>query len=278
MDYKNLDITIIINNTRDKIKNSSCYNQIIKLLKEKKIPHHLINSYPFNRKDSARIAKSNFLISLGGDGTILSVLRKIKKPNQVKIIPVNFGTLGYITSVHETNAISLIKNYLENKTQYFKEDHRNLLKIQYKKKTYFSLNEVVLVHKQQVRPITINACINNRINAKFIGDGILVSTSTGSTGYNLSLRGPILSPEIKAFILNPISPHSLNLKPIVLSKNDTVRISSKEDSIFAIDGQKIDEVQNSFIDCALAEEELIMIKPIKENHYHILKNKLKWGG
>lgn len=269
---------VVVNQSRKNILQSSAYIGILALLKKKRIPHKLSSSFPFNHIDLKYIRQAELMIILGGDGTILSVFKKLTDPTRVKVISVNFGTLGYITSVHERNAVAIIKNYLDGKSKSYKKDLRNLLSISFKKQNYFSLNEMVVIHKEPVRPITINILINDRVTVEFIGDGIIVSTPTGSTAYNLSTRGPILSPEIKAFILSPISPHSLNMKPIVLSNNDKLMIETKQEAIIAIDGQKIDTIKSLEIQCKLAKEVFCLIKPINESHYRILKNKLRWGG
>lgn len=269
---------IVVNRSRSNIIESKTYKNIITLLKKELIPFKVSTSFPFNRIDQNHIRNAQLMIILGGDGTILSVFKKIVDPDKVKIIPVNFGTLGYITSVDGNNVLPIIKHYLKGDKRYYKEDHRNLLSITYKNQHYFSLNEMVLVHKEPVRPITIDIRINNQVNTRFGGDGILISTPTGSTAYNLSARGPILSPDINAFILNPISAHSLNMKPIVLSSYDTLAIKTPDEAIVAIDGHKINISKDIEIHCSLAKETLHFIKPVNEHHYQILKNKFNWGG
>jgi NAD+ kinase len=276
--HNNLFIFIIINTNSYKSQYLNCLNKIKNLLENMKLNYQTSKSFPFNRQDLACLHKANLIIILGGDGTVLSSFAKLIDPSFPKIIPINFGTLGYIASVHEKNAIFLIRNYLKNKTNYYKLDSRNLLSVKCCDKQYLSLNEMVLIHREPVRPITINVCINDRITIKFVGDGILVSTSTGSTAYSLSIRGPILSPAIPAFILNPISPHSLNLKPIVLSSEDYLDISTDQEVLLAIDGNKIGYLKVTNIDCRLADKKLVLIKPKHETHYQILKNKLHWGG
>ncbi len=264
--------------------NPNYFKKITAFFKEKKISFELIESYPFSKKEIAQINNHEMIIVFGGDGTILNTFHQIKNLSKTFILPINFGHLGYITSIPRERSLPIIKkliNLKENiRKKKIKTDDRCLLEVKNQNKTYLALNELIITGHKQGKPVKFEVSINGKNLIQFKGDGIIIATATGSTAYNLSAGGPILAPNIEAFILTPVSPHSLNLKPIVLAKSDEVTITfeknyENEKSII-IDGEKATE-KSDYLTCCLSSAKLSFIKPYSENHFQTLKYKFFWG-
>lgn len=181
-------------------------------------------------------AKIELLIVLGGDGTILSIVKDTAK-NDIPILGINLGRVGFLTELEkDADAKGLIKTLLERKYQI---ETRAILEIEHKGNKYFALNEVLISRNAECCVIPIEVKVNDNHLDKYLGDGVLVSTPTGSTGYSLSAGGPILSPDVSALIINPICPHTLYSRPIVVSDNDNIELRVMSDRVngkLSVDG------------------------------------------
>lgn len=191
-------------------------NELFKILNEKNITFSVYEKVE-------EIFDIDTLIVLGGDGTILKVATEMGKKG-IKILGINSGNLGFLTEFEgdETqNAVSLIENG-------FKTQTRSVLQVEINGKSFYALNEVFFQRRYNEEVdnnvVGITAKIDGKKVDNFIGDGIIVSTPTGSTAYSLSAGGPILTPDIHAFILTPVCTHSLRNRPIVYSDNSNLQI------------------------------------------------------
>lgn len=165
--------------------------------------------------------KTEYLISLGGDGTLLDTLPYIQSSN-IPIIGINLGRLGFLASTAKEN-IQVAINALKNKS--YKIDKRTLLHLDSNKELFdgvnYALNEFSIHKNDTSSMITIHTFINGELLNSYWADGLIVATPTGSTGYSLSCGGPIIFPTSENFVITPIAPHNLNVRPIVVS-SDTV--------------------------------------------------------
>lgn len=163
------------------------------------------------------------LLILGGDGTMIQAAKDFCK-KQIPLLGVNLGTLGFLTEVEKQNIEeSLQEIYVGN----YKIEHRIMLEGIQKtgdKVTYngVALNDFVLNKSRESRLITLHVYVNDELMDTYVCDGLIISTPTGSTAYNLSAGGPVLTPEVRAFIITPICPHSLNKRSLVLSAKDKI--------------------------------------------------------
>ncbi len=264
--------------------NNEYFKKIKKFLLDKKVKFELIDSYPFENANIEKIQQAKVIIVFGGDGTILNTFKHVKNLRETLIVPINFGKLGYITSIPKEASFAVIEKVIELednlKNDNLKIDERHLIEVQNKKKKHLVLNELIVTGLKQGKPIRFEVSINGKNLIQFKGDGIIVATPTGSTAYNLSAGGPILAPNIEAFILTPISPHSLNLKPIVMSKFDEIKVifenEHENQKAIIVDGEKSDEKVDSLV-CRISRKKLSFIKPYLENHFETLKHKLFWS-
>ncbi|BBM88664.1 NAD kinase [Spirochaetota bacterium] len=273
--------------------------KVKRLLKRFSLPYQIIQTYPFTEKSISTIAKGKIYIILGGDGTILSAFKHFKPPRKQHVLAVNFGTMGYMAGMDEHNAHAIIENYLKclfsppkkklsnslsssiSTQKRFKEEKRFVLFTECTNPskhitTHYALNETILRVADRLRPITIKVKINGTSIAKVRGDGVIIATPTGSTAYNLSVGGPILSPEIEAFVLTFISAHSLTIKPIVVARGDIVELATSDPTCLGIDGTSYPKGRH-FIRCGLSSKPLTFIKSADASPYHRLKQKLHWG-
>lgn len=165
--------------------------------------------------------KADYLISLGGDGTLLDTLPYIQNSN-IPIIGINLGRLGFLASTAKEN-IRMAINALKHKS--YKSDRRTLLHLDCNKELFngvnYALNEFSIHKNDTSSMITIHTYINGELLNSYWADGLIVATPTGSTGYSLSCGGPIIFPTSENFVITPIAPHNLNVRPIVVS-SDTV--------------------------------------------------------
>ncbi len=188
-------------------------------------------------KEDEFFKQSDFIIILGGDGTILRWAKKIAKFDK-NILGINMGNLGYLTDVEKDDATVAIKNVLTNK---YHVEKRMMLTATINDKEYICLNEVNINNGKVSRMIKIGIDINDRFVDAFSADGLIISTPTGSTAYNLSAGGPILKPDIELMAITYVCPHALFTRPYVISSNDVIRAYvTNKDSIayLSLDGQE----------------------------------------
>lgn len=223
--------------------------------------------------------KSDFVIVLGGDGTILRVALN-SAYFKSKILGINIGTLGYLSDVEQNDAFEAVKKVLDND---YKIEKRMMLdvfventEIEGSKKTV--LNEVSITSSGISRMIKISVAINGNFVDTYRADGIIISTPTGSTAYNLSAGGPILKPDTELIIINYICPHALFARPYVISAKDEVSISitgENDNAIISLDGQQSIPIKNSeCIKITKSNFYTNIIKTTNLNFFDILRRKM----
>ena len=225
------------------------------------------------------IKNSDLVFSIGGDGTILSTVRKLYQ-NQIPVMGIHIGSLGFLSQCTEDSLLEALSCVKSNK---YKLDDRIMLEVEIdSNKKYYALNDVVIDHGNSGRILRTKVCINDRHINNYESDGIIVSTPTGSTGYSLSSGGPIVSSELDVFNITPISSHSLSARPIVLSSKKNINIKFSDDFIDAaitIDGQiRVDLYQESNISIKKANHSAIFVSLPFNDYISTLKEKLGWSG
>lgn len=220
--------------------------------------------------------KSDFLISVGGDGTLLSVVRrsfKFEKP----VLGINLGTLGFLTDI----SMEQLEEFLiDFKNGIYKIDKRMMIEGSVNLNKFVAFNDIVISRKSISSMIKIDANIDNKPFNSYYGDGVIISTPTGSTAYNLSVGGPIVYPLTDAFIITPIAPHSLTQRPLVMPADFEIEftIADNQGAVVIVDGQDIYEVeQNQSIKIKIASKKAKMLHREKRNFFEVLNEKLAWG-
>ncbi len=224
--------------------------------------------------------ESDVLVSLGGDGTLLSLVRrsyKFKKP----VFGINAGNLGFLADVSVDNVEKFIKDLI---SQNYRIDERMMIEgsiksMDGKKSNFFAFNDVVVTRSAISKMVKINASIDDKWFNTYRGDGLIVSTPTGSTAYNLAVGGPVMYPLTQAFIMTPISAHSLTQRPLVVPGDFTIELTSPDDkNIAVIDGQ--DDYELSPDDVLIikgAKRGARLIHSLERNYFDVLREKLHWG-
>ena len=220
---------------------------------------------------------SDIIISIGGDGTFLNTARKVGN-RVLPILGVNLGNLGFMAEVMPNEMNKFILEILKGNYKVYdlcvissKIDHR---------KETFGMNELVIDKCNSIKMVEIEIFYKNERVVNFVGDGVIISTPTGSTGYSLSAGGPIISPYSKVFIITPICPHTLNFRPIIVPDDGSIKIKTlgKEKVRLTADGFK-SIIYNSPAEFNLtkAEHTVKVVKKINKTYFQTLNNKLLWG-
>ena len=220
--------------------------------------------------------KVDFLISVGGDGTLLSVVRKSFKYDK-PVLGINLGTLGFLTDI----SMDQLPKFIEDlKNNVYKIDSRMMVEGSVNLNKFVAFNDIVISRKSISSMIKISAKIDGKHFNTYFGDGVIISTPTGSTAYNLSVGGPIVYPLTEAFIVTPVAPHSLTQRPLVMPADFEIEfiITDNQGAVVIVDGQDIYEVeQNQSIKIRIASKKAKMIHRIQRNYFEVLNEKLRWG-
>ncbi|AXX90632.1 NAD(+) kinase [Arcobacter suis] len=220
--------------------------------------------------------KVDFLISVGGDGTLLSVVRKSFKFDKA-VLGINLGTLGFLTDISMEQLPDFIKDL---KKGIYKIDNRMMVEGSVNLNKFVAFNDIVISRKSISSMIKIAGKIDGKHFNSYYGDGVIISTPTGSTAYNLSVGGPIVYPLTEAFIVTPVAPHSLTQRPLVMPVDFEIefKIIDNQGAVVIVDGQDIYEVeQNQSIKIKIAKQKAKMIHRIQRDYFEVLNEKLRWG-
>jgi NAD+ kinase len=231
-----------------------------------------------SNKDIA--GKADVMLSIGGDGTLLDTLAFIRDSN-IPIIGVNTGRLGFLSTISR-DELEQALDALINKE--YTLDKRNLLRLETEADIFngqnFALNELTVHKKDTSSMMTIHAYLNGDYLNTYWADGLIVSTPTGSTAYSLSCGGPIIIPGSENFIITPIAPHNLNVRPVVVPSNYTItlRLEGREKNyLVALDSRT--ETIDSSVELTIKKESF-QVNLVRLNHHKFmstLRNKLMWG-
>lgn len=225
--------------------------------------------------------KSDFLVSLGGDGTLLSLVRR-SYGHHKPVVGINAGNLGFLADV----TIDEVDTFLEQLfSGEYRIDNRMMIAGYIKKRSgvkidFFALNDVVITSPTPSKMVKVNASIDGERFNSYRGDGLIISTPTGSTAYNLAAGGPVVYPLTKAFIITPVMAHSLtNQRPLVLPADFYLELDAEVyDAIASIDGQERYELEEGdVLHLGGAVEGAKLLHSKKRNYFSVLREKLFWG-
>ena len=235
---------------------------------------------PYSRQDIA--ALSEFVIVLGGDGTLLSVARLIGSRG-TPILGVNLGSLGFLTEVTLDEMYLLLEDILSGKMII---DERGMLEAAIRREgqeiaRYTVLNDVVINKGALARMILMETRVDGWLLNTYRADGLIIATPTGSTAYSLSAGGPIVYPTVGAVIISPICPHTLTNRPIVVPDDAAIEVTLRtedEDVLVTLDGQEGHQIK--FMDTVAIKKikgtTRLILSP-KKDYYQILRQKLRWS-
>ena len=232
---------------------------------------------------SQLVEKCDVLFAIGGDGTILSTVRRLEK-NMKPIMGIHIGGLGFLSECRENNLKESINSILNNE---YLVSERMLLEVQVSPpndaiQTLWALNDIVIDHGPSARLLKAEVHVSNHYLNTFEGDGVIFSTPTGSTAYSLSAGGPIIYPSMDSITVTPICPHSLSARPIVLRSTETITMSFPEpyDGIsLAVDGQiKVLIDDQTQIKITKAKHSAQIVSLPGNGYFKTLRTKMGWSG
>ena len=219
---------------------------------------------------------TDFLFSLGGDGTFLESVLFVKDKN-IPIIGINMGRLGYLASITQEDIENSI-NQILNKNYYLEE--RSLIHFKESGELFKNFPYDVTVQKNDTSMITIHTFLNDEYLNSYWADGLIISTSTGSTAYSLSVGGPIVLPSSRDFVISPIAPHNLSVRPIIVPEDYRVRLKLESRSKYflaTVDNRKEVFDMNTEIELNAANFRIKMLHLNNFSFYNTIRNKLMWG-
>ncbi len=227
---------------------------------------------------------ADFVISLGGDGTVLYVARKVHEMG-LPILPVNLGSFGFITEVGKDEWKEAFERYVDYGDNL---SRRLMLKVSVmrKRKKIFSsyaLNEATISSSGTSKVVKLELDLDNTYAGLFKADGLIVATPTGSTGYSLAAGGPILMADISAFIITPICPFTLSNRPLVTGSETYCTIKVKEGQrtniVLSVDGQaSIELEEGDEVNIEKSRSKALLVLSHKRNYVEVIRDKLNWSG
>lgn len=224
----------------------------------------------FNNLDRLGNAKDcEMIVSIGGDGTVLKASKLAIETNK-KLLGINSGRLGYLCAIDAEDVLKNPDEMLENLI----ESERTMIEVTYNDNQYIALNDIVLSKSNFGSTITLDISSNQINNVRWRGDGIIVSTPTGSTSYSYAAGGPFVDPGLHALIITPICPHYGSNKSIILHDNDVIKIDSintEFDSVYLyVDGTNIGPV-NETLSIKKANHKLILMSSKNSYNYNKIR-------
>jgi len=225
----------------------------------------------------------DFFISIGGDGTILRAIKYIRNSG-IPIIGINAGRLGFLATVQKENITTTFQKIQRKE---YSVSERNLLTIQtdteansLESEFNFALNEITISRKNTTSMITVKTYLDNEYLTSYWADGLIVSTATGSTGYSLSCGGPIIAPHANSFVLTPIAPHNLNMRPLIIPETTDIKLSvsgREKNHLVSLDGRIITVKNDTEIRIKKAPFTIKMLIPNGNSFIKTLREKMLWG-
>ncbi|MAQ47489.1 MAG: NAD kinase [Flavobacteriales bacterium] len=258
----------------------NCTTSFFQLIEKRtsKYNNKLINTINSIDKNHSNI---DYIICFGGDGTILDAATLVKN-TEIPIIGINTGRLGFLATISK-NDISTLMNYLINKK--YNLSNRTLLEIQAEKTKLafpFALNEISVSSKENSSMINVQVFLNNEYLNTYWADGLIISTPTGSTGYSLSCGGPIVMPKSNNFIITPIAPHNLNVRPLVVSDDNVIRLKIIDNNnsrkfLLSMDSRNEYVKKGTSITIKKANYNIKLLELLSATYSQTIREKLLWG-
>ncbi|WP_443946216.1 NAD kinase [Pedobacter sp. AW1-32] len=224
--------------------------------------------------------QADVLLSLGGDGTLLDTLSLIRNSG-IPVIGINFGRLGFLASINKTAIESALKALVNGE---YSLDSRSLLTLESENGLFgeenFALNDITIHRRDNSAMMIIHASMNNEFINSYWADGLIIATPTGSTAYSLSCGGPIIYPDSQNFVITPIAPHNLNVRPVIVPDQYSLsfEVEARESKfLVSCDSRTVTVERSVKITIKKADFCVNLIRLNNETYLNTLRNKLLWG-
>lgn len=226
------------------------------------------------------VSKADILLSLGGDGTLLDTLALVRD-SSIPVIGINFGRLGFLASINKTEINGAIKALINGE---YSIDKRSILSVESKKSLFgevnFALNDITIHRRDNSAMMIIHAYMDGEFINSYWADGLIIATPTGSTAYSLSCGGPIILPNSQNFVITPVAPHNLNVRPIVVPDDVTLtfEVDARSTKFLVTCDSRTETVDRTVkINISKAKFNINLIRLNNETFLTTLRNKLLWG-
>ena len=228
------------------------------------------------------IEDTDFVISLGGDGTMLSIVKHLRN-RSVPVLGINLGGLGFLTEVKQSEVFEALAAYF----QIPEIEDRIMLsctawsKTKKMERRFLALNDIVISREGLARILRLDVFVSGEKLTSFRGDGVIIATPTGSTGYSLSADGAVVHPKLEVFIITPICPHALSLRSLVIGADEKIMVQVRtndpaEKALLTADGQEKVEIDDSYIvEIGRSNAPFKLIKSTKRSYLETLREKFK---
>jgi len=278
-------VLVVINSQKEDVR--SAVHQIEEFTRARKTETVFIDYS--NHVGGENLAGVDLAITLGGDGTLLACARMIAQSRprgkEIPILAVNMGDFGFITEVSRSELVETWEKYLQGQLGV---GERLMLAVTVQRDgeevgSFVGLNEAVVGISGISRMIRLKIFFSDKYVGRYRADGVIVATPTGSTAYSMAAGGPILHPEMEAFILTPISPFTLSNRPTVVPASEILRIEVEEpqkaETVLTIDGQETFFLhpRDSLL-ISRAPQKALIIRTDRRSFYEVLRRKLNWAG
>jgi NAD+ kinase len=270
---------------RNKPEAATIANHLVEWLRTKKINvyHPTLSEGDWKSVGREEIPSDlEMIIVLGGDGTLLSVARQVWDKN-IPILGVNLGGLGFLTEITLDELYPVLERVVRGDFEVNEREVLGAVVIRRGERIaeFIVLNDAVINKGALARIIDLETTINGEYLSTFRSDGLIISTPTGSTAYNLSAGGPIVFPSLHTIIITPICPHTLTIRPIIIPDDVKIRAllkSRDEEVTLTLDGQQGFTLEfEDVVEVEKAEGHILLIKSPYRHYFELLREKLKWG-
>jgi len=264
-----------------KLEESGCrlliYEPFYELFKGK---FPFFGQYELFRESAQLRGKASFLFSIGGDGTLLDSIQLIRDSG-IPVAGINLGRMGFLSCIHRSEILPAIADILEGR---FRIEKRSLISIESPAGIFgdinFALNELSINKKEAASMVVVQVWVDDKFLNSYWADGLIVATPTGSTAYSLSCNGPIITPDSHNFVITPIAPHNLTIRPIVIPDNSRIRIrleGRESQTLLRMDSRSATIGKDTELILKKADFEVKLLQRINDNFFSTIRNKLNWG-
>ncbi len=224
--------------------------------------------------------QADLLFSIGGDGTMLHSVQLVRNSG-IPIAGINLGRMGFLSSIPPSEIIAAVNDLMENRYRIVKRTLISLLSpVKLFSDFNFAFNELSINKKENSSLVVVHVWVNEQLLHSYWADGLIIATPTGSTAYSLSCGGPILTPDSNNFVITPIAPHNLSVRPVVIPDNSQVRIrveSRDHQALVGLDSQSAIITPQDELVVGKAEFEINLVQRLNETFFSTIRAKLNWG-
>ncbi|MFZ4546272.1 MAG: NAD kinase [Bacteroidales bacterium] len=261
-------------------------NRGCKLLVWKPFFEFIKDFIPFNQEvevfteHTDLIGNADMLFSVGGDGTMLHSVRLVRNSG-IPIAGINLGRMGFLSSIPRSEIINAVDDILEKRFSIVKRTLISLLSPTTLFDDFsFAFNELSINKKENSSLVVVHVWVNDQQLHSYWADGLIIATPTGSTAYSLSCGGPIITPDSSNFVITPIAPHNLSVRPVVIPDSSIIRIrvdSRDQQALVGLDSQTAVITPDIELVVGKADYEINLVQRLNENFFSTLRAKLNWG-